>query len=138
MVLPVGTRFTLSDIKNRDLLNREVETEALRIFNSPKARRDRSLAKIKSDTVQGKTAEIWLSENFNFTLAPDIYHDLIDEDGNYVEVKAYTGISNSENSIWLQDALNRIRNGNWNKSKYLLLFNYNQGEYTFLEKIKIR
>ena len=138
MVLPVGTRFTLSDIKNRDLLNREVETEALRIFNSPKARRDRSLAKIKSDTVQGKTAEIWLSENFNFTLAPDIYHDLIDEDGNYVEVKAYTGISNSENSIWLQDVLNRIRNGNWNKSKYLLLFNYNQGEYTFLEKIKIR
>ena len=133
-----GFKFKLSDIKNKDLLSKEIETEALRIFNSPKARRNRSLDRIKLDTQQGKAAEIWLTENFNFTLAPDIYHDLIDEDGNLVEVKAYTNIKNSEESIWLQDSLNRIRTGGWNKSKYLLLFDYFNEEYTFLEKIIIR
>jgi hypothetical protein len=131
-----GTTFTERDIKDKHLLEKEIEAESNRIFYSPAANQGRTLNEIRKAVRQGKTAEIWLCENEKFKLATDIWHDLIDEDGNYVEVKAY-GVTSSS-APYVQNAISRIKNGGWNKSKYMLLFNYNGGTYKFLEKINIR
>lgn len=129
-------QFRKEDIKDQQYLKQEIQNEASRIFNSPVASKGRSFDNIKASVEQGKVAEIWLTENFPFTLAKDVYHDLLDDEGNYVEVKAYS-VKDSK-APYVVDALTRIANGTWNKSKYMLLFNYNQGTYTFLEKIMIR
>lgn len=134
--MTIDTVFTEADIKNKSFLESEIEKEAKRIFNSPKANLGRSLSQICAVVRQGKVAEIWLSENFNFMISDDIYHDLIDETGKYVEVKAYSVKDSSD--PWVKTQLSRIKNGSWNKSSYMLLFNYNYGQYTFLEKIQIR
>jgi len=128
--------FTESDIKDKSYLEQQIELEAQRLYTSPKARRGRSVDEIRKVVRQGKVAEVWLIENKSFTSAPDIYHDLIDSEGNYVEVKAYN-VYNS-NSPYVQKDLDRIRNGGWNRSKWYLLFQYNNGVYNFLEKILIR
>jgi hypothetical protein len=76
-----------------------------------------------------------LIENRGFRMAPDVYHDLIDRDGNYTEVKAYN--VRSSNAPHVQNDLYRIRTGGWNRSKWYLLFHHNEGVYNFLEKISI-
>ena len=130
-----NAKFTASDIKNVDLLEREIEHEAKRLFESDRARKGRTLEAIKSAVRQGKTLEVWLTENYDFRLSSDIYHDLIDSEGNFIEVKAYNIYSSNAPSV--QNDLYRIRTGNWNKSKYYIIFKYDNGTYTFLEKIII-
>lgn len=134
--MKLETVFTEADIKNKKLLESEIEKESNRIFDSSSANGGRTLNQIRDVVRQGKVAEIWLHENFNFELAEDIYHDLIDDKGAYVEVKAYSVQSSS--APYVQNAISRIKNGNWNKSSYMMLFNYMHGRYKFLEKIQIR
>lgn len=128
-------QFNESDIQDEKYLEEQIELEAQRLFNSPKSNLGRSLDDIRNRVRQGKIAEVWLIENKNFKSAPDIYHDLIDSEGNYVEVKAYN-IYNS-NAPSVQNDLYRIRTQGWNKSKYMMLFQCKEGQYKFLEKITI-
>jgi hypothetical protein len=127
-------QFTESDIKDKKYLEEQIELEAQRLFSSTSSR-GRSLEEIRTRVRQGKIAEVFLIETGKFTQAPDIYHDLIDLEGNRVEVKAYN-IYNS-NAPSVQNDLYRIRTQGWNKSKYMMLFQCKEGKYTFLEKISI-
>ena len=128
--------FTESDIKDKVYLEEQIELEAQRLFSSARARRNRTIEEIRVAVRQGKTAEVWLIENQGYQAATDIYHDLVDKDGNLVEVKAYN-IYNS-NAPSVQNDLYRIRTGGWNRSKWYVLFQYKNGTYKFLEKILIR
>lgn len=130
-----NAQFTESDIKDKLLLERLIESESQALFDSHYTRRRRILEEIKGAVRQGKTLELWLTENYNFTLSDDRFHDLIDENGDFVEVKAYAVQSSS--APYVQQSLKSIRTGKWNKSKWFILFNYNKGVYKFLEKIKI-
>jgi hypothetical protein len=130
-----NAQFTESDIKDKLLLERLIESESQALFDSPYTRRRRSLAEIKSAVRQGKTLELWLTENYAFQLSDDRYHDLIDENGDFVEVKAYNVQSSS--APYVQKSLKSIRTGKWNHSKWFLLFHCKNGVYKFLEKIKI-
>jgi hypothetical protein len=128
-------QFTESDIKDKKYLEEQIELEAQRLFSSTSAQKGRSLEEIRNRVRQGKIAEVWLIETGKFKPAPDIYHDLIDLEGNRVEVKAYN-IYNS-NAPSVQNDLYRIRTGTWNKSKYMMLFQCKEGNYKFLDKISI-
>lgn len=132
----VNLQFTESDIKDKAYLEEQIELEAQRLFSSAKARRGRDLEEIRKVVRQGKIAEVWLIENYGFEPAPDIYHDLIDKEGNRIEVKAYNVYHS--NAPHVQNDLYRIRTSSWNRSKWYLLFHHNEGVYKFLEKILIR
>lgn len=135
--LKQGTTFKESDIKNKSLLAKEIEEETMRIYKSPVGNRGRSFLEIKKAVTQGKTAEVWLTERGGYSLSSNIYHDLVDSDGEFVEVKAFTNVKDSSDR-YVKEALDKIRKGGWNRSKYMLLFRYSNGLYTFLEKIQIR
>ena len=128
-------QFTESDIKDREFLERAIKQETERLYSSNTTRRNRSKEEIEKVVRQGKVAEVFLIETGKYREAVDIYHDLIDENGDRTEVKAYSVMSSNAPSV--QNDLYRIRTGNWNHSKWYILFNYNEGVYTFLEKIKI-
>lgn len=128
-------QFTESDIKDKTYLESQILSEAKRLFESPKARNGRTLEEIKKVVRQGKVAEVFLIETGKYRASENIYHDLIDEEGNYVEVKAYS--INNSNAPHVQNDLYRIRTQGWNKSKWYMLFKYDNGTYTFLEKILI-
>lgn len=132
---PLRYPFTENDVKDQSLLEEKIETEALSIFSSNFARKGRTLAEIKRTVRQGKIAEVWLSENTNLKLSDDRYHDLIDSEGNFVEVKAYNVYNSS--APYVQSDLKRIRESTWNRSKWYYLFRCRNGEYQFLEKISI-
>jgi len=128
-------QFTESDIKDREFLERAIKQETERLYSTNTTRRNRSKEEIEKVVRQGKVAEVFLIETGKYREAADIYHDLIDENGDRTEVKAYSAMSS--NAPHVQNDLYRIRTGNWNHSKWYILFNYNEGVYTFLEKIKI-
>jgi hypothetical protein len=130
-----NAQFTESDIKDKLLLEKLIESESQALFDSPYTRRSRSLEEIKGAVKQGKTLELWLTENYNFQLSDDRYHDLIDENGDFVEVKAFSVTDSG--APYVHKSLASIRTGKWNKSKWFILFNYDKGVYKFLEKIKI-
>jgi hypothetical protein len=128
--------FTIEDIKDRDHLEFLIREESFRIFNSPKARKGRAFSEILDSVRISKTAEYYLVEQGHYNPAKDIYHDLVDGEGNFIEVKAYN-VYNS-NAPHVKSELERIRESTWNQSKWMILFKYNQGSYTFLEKIFIK
>lgn len=127
--------FTEESIKNKDFLEQQILEEADRIYNSKTARRGRSLQEIKDWVRIGKVAEVYLIETGKYKPANKMYHDLINEDGDYVEVKAYN-VFDSEAPFVKKD-LERIRNRKWNHSKWYMLFQHKNGTYAFLEKILI-
>jgi hypothetical protein len=129
-------KFTEKDIQDMARLERMVEREAKAIFNSPCARKNRTYEEIYAAVKQGKIAELYLIENYGYEEAGKQWHDLIDSDGDYTEVKAYAVYTTDAPSV-IRD-LNRLRNENWNVSKWYMLFQCIGGEYELLEKIQIR
>jgi hypothetical protein len=128
--------FTLDDVKDHQHLEFLIKEESFRIFNSKKARNGRTFEEILDKVKIGKTAEYYLVEQGLFKHAKDIYHDLVDEEGNFLEVKAYDVYDSS--APFVRSEIERIRNSEWNQSKWMLLFQYRNNRYTFLEKILIR
>jgi len=128
-------KFTEADIKDTDRLHQMIEKEAKGIASNPSSAKGRDYDTVYHFVRQGKIAELYLIENFGYKEADIKYHDLIDENGDYIEVKAY--------DIWDSNApsvdrdLRRIRNEGWNKSKQYILFKYKHGQYEFLKSIKI-
>lgn len=112
-----------------------VKEEALRIFESERARKGRTYEQIEKSVFQGKVAELFLIENHGYLPAERKYHDLKDLEGNYIEVKAYKNASFE--SPYVKEDLTRIKKGGWNESKYYILFSYKDGVYELVEKIQI-
>ena len=133
----MAIEFTENDIQNKKYLKSEIELESNRLFNSSQQTGgNRTYTEIEKSVRIGKVAEVYLIENYSFEASGNIYHDLIDKNGDYVEVKAY-----SESTIqngWIDNDIHRILNGGWNKSKWYILFSYDNGKYVFIEKRKIR
>jgi len=128
-------KFKESEIRDKAYLETEIESEAQRIFKSSKANKGRSIETIREKVRQGKTAEVWMIENWGFKAAKDVYHDLIDSEGNLIEVKAYNPYNC--NTEYIQNVVEKLKSSVWNQSKWLFLFEYDNGTYTFLKKIAI-
>jgi hypothetical protein len=132
----VGVSFTIDDIVDKEALEVAVEKEALEIYKSETARAGRDLETVKYFVKQGKIAEFWLIENRGHKPAEKKWHDLLDPQGDLVEVKAY--------DIWSKDApgvqrdIKKLRTSSWNFSKWYVLFKCKNGVYDFLEKIQLR
>lgn len=132
-----GLTFHADQIKDTDRLNKMIEDEAVRIHQSDEARNNRTLHQIRESVRQGKVAELYLIENYNYKEAGINWHDLIDSEGVYTEVKAY--------KIWDEHApqvtkdLKRYRSISKFKSKWYVLFSVDDGNfYKFIAKIKIK
>lgn len=133
-----GLTFSESDIINKKLLEKMIEEEAARIHNSDEARNGRTLAIIKERVKQGKIAELYMIENFEFKEADIMWHDLIDRDGDYTEIKAYSNIWD-EYAPQVAKDLKRYRSIEKFKSKWYLLFSVDDRNiYKFISKIKIK
>jgi hypothetical protein len=130
--------FSEEDIKDKDRLERIVESEAIRIHQSDEARKGRSLETIRSRVRQGKIAELYLVENFGYSESDIMWHDVIDPTGDYVEVKAYSGLWD-EHAPQVARDLKRYRSIDKFKSKWYLLFSVDKRNfYKFIAKIKIK
>jgi hypothetical protein len=130
-------KFTEDDIKDKDRLKKMVRKEALQIFSNPSSRNGRDLETIEFFVKQGKIAELYLIENYQYEEADRKYHDLKDQDGDYTEVKAYNNTTASR-VPYVEKDLVRYRNAAWNISKWYMLFNVEEGVYEFIEKIRIK
>jgi hypothetical protein len=133
-------QFTFKDIKDKEYLKKLVKEETNRIFNSESARQDRNLDQVKRHVLQGKIAELYLAENIEgYKICTwDIYHDIYDEiNDEYIEVKAYTDAFDILEPR-IQYQVKRITEGrNWNKSKLMYVFSFNEFNYTLLGKINL-
>lgn len=128
-------KFTVNDIKDKELLLKMINEEARSLFNSPKARNGRTIEEIQKSVIQGKIAEMYLIETGEYFPANKKYHDLRDASGALTEVKSYNVYD--KNAPHVIKDLERIRTGGWNESKYYMLFKCVDGEYELLEKITI-
>lgn len=128
--------FTYEDIKDKVELERLIEEEAQNIWVQPNNRRGRSFEELKDSTRQGKTAEQWLIENENFTRATIKYHDLVNQQGELVEVKAFS--YGDLYSKFVVDNVQKYKTATWNYSKWYVLFNYTNGVYSYVGTTKLK
>jgi len=126
--------FKYEDIKDKALLSKLIKEEADRIFNSSIARRHRSYDIISNNVKLGKTAEVWLYENFNYKFTNDIYTDLLTDRGNIIEVKVKRIKNLNCLNDQIQNDLEKIKSSNVNNSTVYICFSYNDNIYK-LEKI---
>jgi hypothetical protein len=128
--------FTLADIREVEILEANVAHEAQCIYVNEKLRRGRTLEQVADKVRQGKVAEQWLIENHAFTQARLKFHDLMNADREYVEVKAY-----SYGDIFMDFVVKdliKYRDSTWSKAKWYILFNCIDGIYYHKATIKIK
>jgi hypothetical protein len=128
--------FTYEDIKDKAELERLIEEEAQAIWSQEKNRRGRTYEQLKDSTRQGKVAEHWLIENENFTRATIKYHDLVNSQGDLVEVKAFS--YGDLHSKFVVENVQKYKTADWNYSKWYVLFNCVNGVYTHMGTIKLK
>jgi hypothetical protein len=132
-----GVKFTEADIIDKERLERMIEKEALPIFNSATGNKERrDFETVKFCVKQGKIAELWLIENRGYDEANKKYHDLIDKNGEYTEVKAYD--VTSMNAPYIQKDIKKLRTESWNSSRWYIVFKCTHGEYEFLDKVYVK
>ena len=132
-----GVKFTEADIIDKERLERMIEKEALPIFNSTTGNKERrDFETVKFCVKQGKIAELWLIENRGYDEANKKYHDLIDKNGEYTEVKAYD--VTSMNAPYIQKDIKKLRTESWNSSRWYIVFKCTHGEYEFLDKVYVK
>jgi hypothetical protein len=131
-----GVKFTEADIKDLDRLEKMIEVEAKQIFKSATGNKGRDLDTIRYCVRQGKIAELWLIENRDYEVAGKKYHDLVDKNGDYTEVKAYD-VANVF-APFIQSDLKKLRTSDWNISKWYIVFKCTHGEYEFLDKVYVK
>lgn len=129
-----GVKFTEADIIDKERLERMIEKEALPIFNADKDHRD--FETVKFCVKQGKIAELWLIENRGYDEANKKYHDLVDKNGDYTEVKAYD--VTSMNAPYIQKDIKKLKTESWNISRWYIVFKCTHGEYEFLDKVYVK
>lgn len=83
-------KFNARDL-NQDLYVRRAKEEASQIFAKDDTRKGRSFVTILQTTLYGHAPEVYLIDKCGFTDDERPYKDVIDTDGNYVEVKTTEG-----------------------------------------------
>lgn len=78
--------FDKKDLDN-EALHERAKTEAQLIFENPNTRKGRKLETIIETVEYGHTAEWFLIEKCGYKDNPVMYHDVIDPDNQWVEVK---------------------------------------------------
>jgi hypothetical protein len=132
-----GVKFTEADIIDKERLERMIEKEALPIFNSATGNKERrDFETVKFCVKQGKIAELWLIENRGYDEANKKYHDLVDKNGDYTEVKAYD--VTSMNAPYIQKDIKKLKTESWNISRWYIVFKCTHGEYEFLGKVYVK
>ena len=142
--------FHFNDVKDHILLNKLSIDEAERNYKSPNNKQ--TYIEKLFNSLQGKAAELYLVENygmeflsyenidkinshkyFNKLQHSILYHDLIKDD-KIIEVKAFTkdNIDHKINSV-----LKEIRKRTWNFSDYMIVFTFDNWNYSLYKKIKI-
>jgi hypothetical protein len=130
--------FSEADIIDKDRLERKIEDEATRIYQSDEARYGRTLEQIKEKVRQGKVAELFLIEKCCYEEADIMWHDLKNSEGEYTEVKAYSNIWDHHAPQVAKD-LKRYRSISKFKSKWYILFSVDDRNfYKFIAKMKIK
>ena len=89
--------------------------EAINVMSGPKAG-NRDSDTIMRNCMTGHIAEQWLIDNMDMKDFDEQYHDLIDEDGKIVEVKASVSLKK------LQEQYDRIKDATWNHSDRMIGF----------------
>ncbi len=125
--------FTIDDIKDKDLLRKLVEEETDQIYRN--SSRGRSYEAVRSAVQQGKVAELFLVERYEYLFSELKYHDLVNKRNEIVEVKAYSSTETLPTFV-IKD-IRKIQSSDWNKSKWYYYFGYYDGVYTLHQKIKI-
>ncbi len=128
--------FTEEDIKDKDLLQKLVEQETTRIFESDAARKNRSYEQVYHSVKQGKVAEMHLVQSGKFEFANLKWHDLKNVRGEYCEVKAYD--VDDWNAEYVQKDLQRYKKETWNKSTWYYLFQCRNSVYKLLAVLRIK
>lgn len=132
-------RFRESNIRDKSRLEQMIKKEAKNIFESDKSRNGRDLETVEFFVRQGKVAELYMIENFGYEEADRRWHDLKDSDGEYTEVKAYSGVKGrGADATFVQKDLRKLRNSGWNVSKWYILFSVDDGVYEMIDKIQLR
>tara|TARA_B100001059_G_scaffold83529_1_gene81627 strand:+ start:6976 stop:7431 length:456 start_codon:yes stop_codon:yes gene_type:complete len=72
---------------NYEGFHERAKDEAKQIFSKPSTRKGRSLEKIIETVEYGHKAEWFLIQKMGYTDNPAKFHDVIDPDGNWVEIK---------------------------------------------------
>jgi hypothetical protein len=105
---------------------RRAKVEYESILTSPNRVRDRRTdEKIYEHTLQGHIAEQYLMDAYQMKDCDLKYHDLVDKDGNIVEVKT------SNKGEHLDKQYDRILGANWNKSTRMISFIVNGDNFEF-------
>ena len=86
----ISVKFNAREL-NQDHYVRRAKEEASQIYAKPDTRRGRSFVNILQTTLYGHAPEVYLIDRCGFTDDERPYKDVIDTDGNYVEVKATKG-----------------------------------------------
>lgn len=128
--------FTVEDIQDKELLNRLIEEETNRIFESDQARHGRSRNQIEASVQQGKVAELYLVQTGKFKFADIKWHDLMNASGEYIEVKAYD--VNDWNAPSVKRDLERYKTERWCKATWYYLFQCRAAEYKLLAILRIK
>ena len=137
MVKKQYMKFTIDDIKDRALLKELIEKEALRIFQSSAANRGRTYEEIEKTVTQGKVAELFLVESGDYEFSNIKWHDLIDKNGDLIEVKAYS-IHNGFDAKFVKEDIKKYKTSSWSKAKWYILFSCNDSQYELVGKKCIR
>jgi len=84
--------FTVNDIKDKHAYIARARAEAKLCYDTESTRRGRKWSELYQSYLQGHAAESYLIENFGFKCANKKYKDLINSDGEQVEVKTRTSV----------------------------------------------
>jgi Holliday junction resolvase-like predicted endonuclease len=89
-IFMIDLDFTVDDIKDKASYIARAKAEAQLCYNTPSTRRGRTWPNLYQSYKQGHAAEYYLIENFGFKCAGEKYKDLINTNGELVEVKTRT------------------------------------------------
>jgi hypothetical protein len=128
--------FTQDDIVDKELLEKLIEEETDRIYESVSARHGRDRDQISASVKQGKIAELFLVQSGKYKFADIKWHDVMTTNGEYVEVKAYD--VNDWEAPSVKRDLARYRTEKWCKATWYYLFQCRAGEYKLLAILRIK
>ena len=128
--------FTFDDIVDKKLFNEIFKKKVQSIYRSSWARQGRTLKQVRSSVKVGFIPEFYIVENTGLEFATGMYNDLIDNNGNIVEIKVRSvGVKTTDEAM--QNTINEIRSHT--RIDYLILVHYVRATqtYTLAEKVKI-
>ena len=117
--------FSQEDLtpENKARIETLVDQQAKRLFVNDK--RNRTLDQIKASCWMSTPAELYMSQLDGWKMAEDVYHDVVDDNGDFVEIKCFRDITSENDSIiGFIKKLHESDEKAWNKSKSIYFFRY--------------